>query len=81
MGHNVDVVMQKAFDVNLIIRTRLKVQYSPHLILKLNEYMKVIEIAMVQVLDLMEDERTFNKLAFKKSMLHSQLATHIDLCV
>jgi hypothetical protein len=29
----------------------------------------------------MEDERTFNKLAFKKSMLHSQLATHIDLCV
>ncbi len=36
---------------------------------------------MVQVLGLMEDERTFNNLAFMKSKLHNQLITHFDLCV
>jgi hypothetical protein len=36
---------------------------------------------MVPVLSLMEDERTFNNLAFMKSKLHNQLTTHLDLCV
>jgi hypothetical protein len=71
----------EAFDVNPIIQMWLKVQSSPLLIMKLNEYMKVTVIAMVQVLDSMEDEKTFNNLTFMKNMLHNQLATHINLCV
>lgn len=36
---------------------------------------------MVQVLGLMEDDNTFNNLAFMKNKLHNQLTTHLDLCV
>jgi len=36
---------------------------------KLNEYNKLVDIAMVQVLGFVEDERTFNNLSFMKSKL------------
>jgi hypothetical protein len=36
---------------------------------------------MVQVLGLVEDERTFNNLAFTKSKLHNKLTTHLNLCM
>jgi hypothetical protein len=51
------------------------------LVLKLREYVKVAEIAMVQVLGLVEDERTFNNLAFMKSKLGNIITTHLNLCV
>ncbi len=41
----------------------------------------VVEIAMVMVLGSMEDERTFNNLAFMKRKSHNWLTTHLDLCV
>jgi hypothetical protein len=71
MNHNVDALMQEAFNMNPIIQMWLKVQFSPLLILELNEYLKVVEIVMVQVLGSMEDERTFKNLAFMKSKLHN----------
>jgi hypothetical protein len=71
MNHNVDALMQETFNMNPIIQMWLKVQSFPLLILKLNEYMKVVEIVMVQVLGSMEDERTFKNLAFMKSKLHN----------
>ena len=43
--------------------------------------MKVDEIAHVQVLGSVEDERTFNSLSFLKSKLRNQLTTHLDLVV
>jgi transcriptional antiterminator len=67
--------------VNLVIRMWLKIQFSPLLILKLSEYIKVVEIAMVQIFGLVEDERTFNNLAFMKNKLHNRLTTHLNLCV
>jgi zona occludens toxin (predicted ATPase) len=36
---------------------------------------------MVQVSGSIEDERTFNNLAFMKSKLRNRLTTHLDLCV
>jgi hypothetical protein len=71
MHHNVDALMQETFNMNPIIQMWLKVQFSPLLILELNEYMKVVEIVMVQVLGSMENERTFKNLAFMKSNLHN----------
>jgi len=44
MNHNVDALMQEAFNMNPIIQMWLKVQSSPLLILELNEYMKIVEI-------------------------------------
>ncbi len=66
--------------MNAITQMWLKIQSSPFLVLKLNEYIKVVEI-MVQVLGLVEDERTFSNLAFMKSKLCKRLTTHLDLCV
>jgi hypothetical protein len=43
--------------------------------------MEVAKIVMVQVLSLVENERTFNNLAFRKNKLHKLLATHLKLCV
>ncbi len=49
--------------------------------MKLNKYMKVIKIVMVQVLGLVEGERTFNNLTCMLSKLRNQLTTHFYLCV
>ncbi len=54
---------------------------STLLVQKLNEYMKVAEIATMMILGSVEDERTFNNLAFMKSKLCNWLTTHLDLCV
>jgi hypothetical protein len=62
MSHNVEVVMQEPSNVNPITQMWLKIQSFPLLVLKLIEYIKVVEIVMVQVLGLVEDERTFNNL-------------------
>jgi hypothetical protein len=40
-------VLKEASDVNPITCMWLKVQSSPLLVLKLNEYMKIVEIVMV----------------------------------
>jgi hypothetical protein len=79
MSHNVDIVMQEPSNVNLVTQMWLKIQSSPLLVLKLSEYIKVVGITMVQVLGLIEDERTFNNLVFMKSKLHKRLTTHLDL--
>jgi hypothetical protein len=56
MSHNVEVVIQESLDVNLITQMWLKIQSSPLLVLKPNEYIRVVEIVMVQVLGLVEDK-------------------------
>jgi hypothetical protein len=40
--------------------------FLPFWFTKLSEYMKVVKVAMVQVLGLVKDERTFNNLSFMK---------------
>jgi hypothetical protein len=81
MNHNVEAMMQEPSDVNPVAQMWLKIQFSPLLVLKLNEYIKVAEIAMVQILGSIEDERIFSNLPFMKSTLHNKLTTHFNLCV
>jgi hypothetical protein len=81
MSHNVEAVMQKPLDVNSITLMWLKIQLSTLLVLNLNEYIKVVEIAMVKNLGSIEDERTFNNLIFMKNKLRNRLTTHFNLCV
>jgi hypothetical protein len=54
--------------------------FSP-LVLKPNEYMKVVGVAIVHVLNLVEDEITFNNLFCMKNKLCDQLTTHFKLNV
>lgn len=48
---------------------------------KLSKFMKVVEIAHVQVLGNVEDEGTFNSLSFLKSKSRNWLPTQLDLVV
>ncbi len=43
--------------------------------------MKLVELAMVQIVDSVEDERCFFTLAFMKSKLRNRLITHLPLVV
>jgi hypothetical protein len=69
MNHNVKTVMWESKDVNHGTHKWLKIQSFALLVQKLNEYMKVAKTTMVMVLGLVDDERTFNNLAFMKSKL------------
>ncbi len=81
MSHNAKMVMQEPLYVNLITLTWLNIQFSPLLVLKLIEYIKVVEIIVVQILGSIEDEKTFNNLTFMKNKLCDRLTAHFDLCV
>ncbi len=48
---------------------------------KFNEYIKLVEISMVQVLCSIEDERTFSDLSFMMNKLWNQFTIHLDLSV
>jgi len=45
------------------------------------EYVKLVEMAMVQIMGSVEDECCFSMLAFMKSKLHNRLITHLHLVV
>jgi hypothetical protein len=56
MTHNAKLVMIKGFNKNLISKFWMKINSSPILACKLNEYNKLDEITLVQVLGPMENE-------------------------
>jgi hypothetical protein len=66
MSHNIGM-MQEVKDVNPIIQMWLKIIFSSILVYKLNQYLKIVEIALVHVLGLVEDEKIFNNLSFLKN--------------
>jgi hypothetical protein len=45
------------------------------------EYVKLAEMAMVQIVNSVEDEHYFSTLAFMKSNFHKGLITHLPLVV
>jgi hypothetical protein len=47
--------------------------------LKMYEYFRLVELAIVMVLGSVEDERTFFTFIFMKSKLKNQLTNHFDL--
>lgn len=54
-----EVVMWKAKDANPIIWMLLKLIFFLILVHKLNKYIKIVKIIKVQMLGLVEDEKTF----------------------
>ena len=45
------------------------------------EYLKLAEVAIVLVLESVEDERTFSTLSFMKAKLRNRLQTHLSMVV
>ncbi len=70
MINNVDPMMAKTRDKNLVSKLWTKIWSSPIMAHKLSECIKLDEIVLTQVLGVLgfvEDERTFNNLAYMKT--------------
>ena len=58
-----------------------RIEASSLLCHKLSKFMKIINLAIVVVLELVEDERTFNNLSFMKNKLKNWLSIHLPIVV
>jgi len=80
MINNVDPMMAKTRDKNPISKLWMKIRNSLIMAHKLSECIKLDEIVLTQVLVFVEDEKTFNNLAYMKT--NYKIAwQHILLCV
>jgi hypothetical protein len=73
-------MMAKTHDKNPVSKLWMKIKSSPIMAHKLNECIKLDEIVLTQVLAFVEDERTFNNLAYMKTS-YETVCQHILLCV
>jgi hypothetical protein len=81
MRLNVAACMVPPFDTNSLTRmwhlvTTFRILFSSFL-----EYVKLVELAMVQIIGNVEDERCLSTLAFMKSKLHNKFTTHLPIVV
>lgn len=81
MKANAADALQKPITLNPL--TKLWRTLSMSMVLKkhFREWFKVAELAAVQVLGSVEDERTFSTVAFSKSRLRNRLSEHLPACV
>jgi hypothetical protein len=81
MKSNVVDAMAKPSDVNHVSCFWYILSTSRVFSCSFPKYFELVKIAMVQVLESVEDERCFNSLTFCKSMLHNRLITNLGLVV
>jgi hypothetical protein len=67
MKNNSKLAMHKPFDANSF--TKFMETFSSSLVEKILEYIKLVELVVVQVIGLVEDERCFSTLTFMKTKL------------
>ncbi len=73
-------MMAKTRDKNLVSKLWMKMRSSPIMAHKLRECIELDEIVLTQVFGLVEDEKTFNNLAYMKTS-YKIVWQHILLCV
>ncbi len=81
MMHNYEAILREENNLNLMIRLWCKITTNPILNHKLSKFMKLVEIVIVQVFNLVEDECTFNTISFMKNRLQKWLNIHLDLYI
>ncbi len=81
MKSNATICMVPPFDINPLTRMWHLVTTSRLLVSNFPEYIKLAELAMVQIISNMEDEKCFSTLTFMKSKLHNKLITHLPIVV
>jgi hypothetical protein len=80
MLHDFEVVFWKENDLDPLTNLWCEVFSFPILNHKLLEYIKLVEIAIVQVLSSDKNNQTFNIVSFMKNKLRNSVSTHLDLC-
>jgi hypothetical protein len=79
MGHNSELVLHEENDFNPLTKMWCKVFWSLFLNHKLLKFIKFTEIIVVQLFGSIENEHTFNIVAFMKTKLNNYL-THTYTC-
>jgi hypothetical protein len=73
--------MDQPMDFNPISRLWKKLTSNALLCARLSEFIKVVELVVVQIMGFVEDERTFSTLTFMKTRMWNRLCEHLDLVV
>jgi hypothetical protein len=81
MRSNSKLVMHKPFDVNPFTKLWRTFSSSRIFVEKILVYIKLVELAIVQVIGLVEDEKCFSTLTFMKTKLQNRLTTHLELVI
>jgi hypothetical protein len=71
--------MAPPFDTNPLTKMWRLVTTSWVLVYSFLEYVKLLEMAMVQIVGSVKDEHCFSMLAFMKSKFHKNLTTYLPL--
>jgi hypothetical protein len=81
MKSNVVASMAPPFDLNPLTKMWHLVIKSQVLSSSFQKYVKLVELAMVKIVGIVEEERCFSTLAFMKSKLWNKLIAHLPLVV
>jgi hypothetical protein len=73
--------MVEPFDTNPVTKLWVTINNNVLLTQQLNEYLKLVKIAMVSMLGFVKDERIFSMLAFMKDKFRSRLGLHLDTTI
>jgi hypothetical protein len=73
--------MVEPFDTNPVTKLWVTINNNVLLTQQLNEYLKLVKIAMVSMLGFVKDERIFSMLAFMKDKFRSMLGLHLDTII
>jgi hypothetical protein len=78
---NAHATMAHSLQMNLFTSLWQTITANNMLSSNLSEFIKLAEIACVQVMGSVEDERTFSTLSYVKDKLQNHLTTHLELTV
>jgi hypothetical protein len=71
--------MEAPFHVNPLVQLWWTLEASCILRYSFLEFLKLVKIAIVQMLGLVEDEQTFSTISFMKSKLKNHLNEHLNI--
>jgi hypothetical protein len=74
-------MLQRPLTLNPVTRLWRSIEANSYFKHALSEFIKIVEIAIVMVLGLVQDERTFSTVTFAKNKLRNQLTTNLGLVV
>ncbi len=81
MKNNVKLTMQKSFDINLLTKLWRTFLSSQILEQKILEYIKLVELVVVQMIGSIKDECCFSTFTFMKTKLNNRLTKHVELVI
>jgi hypothetical protein len=73
--------MEEPTNENPLTKLWRKVGQNALMINQLNEFLKLMDVAITAILSSMDDERTFSTLGYMKSKLCNRFGCYLDTCV